>query len=609
MPKLADFRGVHHGEAIVVCGLGRSLHDLAQPQRFRTIGVNDIERAFQPTYMFCMDAPKTFAPDRLHYIQHSTAEFIFTDHDLGISRANIVRFPIRRAEAPHFDDPDALYFTARPITSPYIALCLAAHMGAKAIGLIGVDFTDHHFFAADGSHKLTKGLPGIDRRFYLLGSALLERGVKVFNLSLESRLRAFPRLTVEDFFELQQSGRTRAWTRPAERLYFYSSVPVPRSVTELTRLINLNTPLSCRVNAPGSPDIAPGQMRDIEQTIADESSVDLDCETAPLPARSPTSEEFVGIWQQQVAPLLFGATAKRRSLHQVPTMRVIVSQEHAAADELADTVSSILRDLSDADELTIVARHGSSDHRFQQIVMRGSAPWMEQAEGESFVAARNRAARGCSRDILVFTDANARAPEQWASPLLAPFREHHDVAAVGPGIADMYRPHLQSFGMMFADAELTVAPLSRRDGAAYPAPLLPGTFLAVRRSAFEQLGGFDSGMRQSGADDLELCLRLWTSGLQCFVAPDVSVAWMDPFVSGALRVRDYWQDLLHNLLRLATVHFCPERLGAFIRAAALHPEYAAVAAGLASADLAQRRREVLRTRRHSDDWFFNTFAA
>ena len=592
----------------MVCGLGRSLRRLVEPQRFCTIGVNDVERAFTPTYMFCMDAPKTFTPDRLHYIQHSRAQFIFTDHDLGIDRVNLVRFPIRRAQTPQLDDPDALYFVARPITSPYIALCLAAHMGAKAIGLIGVDFTDDHFFAADGRHKLANTLPGIDGRFYWLGSALLERGVKVFNLSSESRLRAFPRMSVEDFLELQLSGRTRAWTRPAARLYFYSAVPAPRGVTELARLINLETPLSCRLNAPGSPDIAPGQALEIEQEIADASSHDLDCETAGLPARPPSREGFAGIWRRQIAPLLFKAPAPRRASRQELTLRVIVSQEHATADELADTATSILCDLSDADELVIVGADGSSGPLPEETARHGRVLHMKQAEGDSFVAARNRAALGCTRDILVFTDANVRAPKRWVSRLLLPFREHRDAAAVGPVIADMYRPHLQSFGMMFADAELSPVPLPRREEAAYPAPLLPGAFLAVRRSVFQRLGGFDAGMRRSGADDLELCLRLWTSGLQCFVAPDVSVAWMDPFAAGALRPGDYWRDLLHNLLRLATVHFSPERLGAFIASASLHPEYGPIAAALASADLARRRRDVQRTRRYSDDWFFNTFA-
>ncbi len=52
MAQLADFKGIHHGEAILVCGLGNSLNDLGDPYRFRTIGVNVFECSFNKTYMF-----------------------------------------------------------------------------------------------------------------------------------------------------------------------------------------------------------------------------------------------------------------------------------------------------------------------------------------------------------------------------------------------------------------------------------------------------------------------------------------------------------------------------------------------------------------------------
>ena len=162
-------------------------------------------------------------------------------------------------------------------------------------------------------------------------------------------------------------------------------------------------------------------------------------------------------------------------------------------------------------------------------------------------------------------------------------------------------------GMMFTDSELNTIALPKRQESAYPVPLLPASFLAIRREVFQQVGGWDGGMRQSGADDLELCLRLWTSGFECFVVPRLAVAWMNPFAAGALRATDYWQDLLHNLLRLAIVHFSPERLGAFLACASAHAEYRAAAAALLSEELTHRQSQVRMSRCHSDDWFFNSF--
>ena len=255
MAVLSDFYGIHDGEAFVVCGLGRSIASFTSPHLFRTIGVNDIGRALTPDYTFCMDGPSAFPPDRLRHIIATRSRFIFANHPMNIGAGKEVRCPIRKSPIPCFDDPDALYQIGSPPTSPFLAICLAAHMGARAIGLIGVDFTAGHFFAHDGPHPLTRALSAIDQRFYVLGNALLDRGVKVFNLSAESKLRAFPRLTLEMFYSLQRSGVTYSWTRPARRIFLQTTKPLQTSVIDCARLINCTTPVVCRLIAPNSPDL------------------------------------------------------------------------------------------------------------------------------------------------------------------------------------------------------------------------------------------------------------------------------------------------------------------------------------------------------------------
>ena len=46
---LAQFRGLAAQATVIVCG--PSLHDLRQPERFITIGVNDVGRLFDQTYL------------------------------------------------------------------------------------------------------------------------------------------------------------------------------------------------------------------------------------------------------------------------------------------------------------------------------------------------------------------------------------------------------------------------------------------------------------------------------------------------------------------------------------------------------------------------------
>jgi hypothetical protein len=193
--SLASFAGAHRDETIIVCGCGRSLSGLAHPQRFVTIGVNDVGRLFDPTYLVVVNPPSQFAPDRFQYVRESKARYLFSQLDLGVRGPTPVRFQLGRYGGTTFTDPNVLHYTRN---SPYVALCLAAYMGARRIGLVGVDFTDDHFFGATGPHTLAAQLTAIDAEYRQLGDALAARGIEVVNLSPVSRLTAFPRQTLVD---------------------------------------------------------------------------------------------------------------------------------------------------------------------------------------------------------------------------------------------------------------------------------------------------------------------------------------------------------------------------------------------------------------------------
>ena len=196
MMDLASFQNVHSAESVVVCGCGQSLNELQHPERFITIGVNDVGRKFQPDYLVVVNPRKQFAGDRFRYVENSQAKFIFTQLDLGLAKQNVVRFSLGKQGGVDFSNPNVLHYTQN---SPYVALCLAIHMGARRIGLIGVDFTNHHFFASTGVHSLTASLASIDEQYRRLGAAVRARGVAIYNLSAQSRLSAFPKMTIEEF--------------------------------------------------------------------------------------------------------------------------------------------------------------------------------------------------------------------------------------------------------------------------------------------------------------------------------------------------------------------------------------------------------------------------
>lgn len=194
--QLADFRDRHRGEAIVVCGCGESLKSLDSPERFVSIGVNDVGRMFQPTYLVVVNPPGQFAAGRFRYVEQSRAQALFTQLDLPVPHPRVVRVALGTRGGTDFSDPNVLHYTSN---SPYLAVCLAAHMGAKRIGLIGVDFTDHHFFGQTGRHPLAPRLEQIDAEYGKLARALRARDIELVNLSRQSRLAAVPKLALQEF--------------------------------------------------------------------------------------------------------------------------------------------------------------------------------------------------------------------------------------------------------------------------------------------------------------------------------------------------------------------------------------------------------------------------
>jgi GT2 family glycosyltransferase len=301
--------------------------------------------------------------------------------------------------------------------------------------------------------------------------------------------------------------------------------------------------------------------------------------------------------------MLLGRAAPSMSLGRTRelTLSVIVSQERATRDELSETVGSLMPDLQGGDQMIALGQPSGVCANGN-----GRVRYIDMVPDEGFIAARNHAAANANGDVLVFCDANVQAPRLWAEPLLQAFRNDR-TAAVGPAIADMYEPEIKGFGMRLADEELNTAWLPRRHDQPYAVPLLSGLFFAVRREVFERLGGFDDGMRGGGADDMELSFRLWTSGFECLVAPSLEVMWMNSFAAGALSREDYWSDLLHNLIRLAGIHFGPERFERFVESVVHYAEFEQVYASALSDDLGDRRQFVEQERKYSDDWFFDKF--
>jgi len=275
--EVRDFRGRHSGETLLVCGCGSSLSQLVAPERVVTIGVNDVGRLFDPDYLVVLNPRQQFTGDRFRYVEQSRAKAIFTQLDLGISHPHVVRFRLGYKGGTDFSDADSLPYTRN---SPYPALCLAVHLGARRIGLIGVDFTDHHFFALTGRHSLAGEFPQINHEYQQLYESCRRRGIEVFNLSRESRLTAFPKMALEDFMKDAVSSRnacvaSTAVLHPTPEAAVVPKVSVERAVpdakTKRLRIVSYATTPVAGVPAILSRCIAAGTVHECRTVWATNS--------------------------------------------------------------------------------------------------------------------------------------------------------------------------------------------------------------------------------------------------------------------------------------------------------------------------------------------------
>lgn len=195
---MLEFKGSIHGSAIV-SGLGVSASLLSGVRiTCPLFGVNDMDRVRTPDYLVVLNEHSSFAPGRWPYIKATKAQYVFTHMEhrrVPIDRPDRL-VTIRLGERSGTDLSDAgIPYTSN---SPYVAACLAEYMGAKRIGIIGVDWTDDHCFAKTGKHVLAHMHEQIGLEYDQLRAAMLSRGTELVNLSPISKLN-LPYQSLQEF--------------------------------------------------------------------------------------------------------------------------------------------------------------------------------------------------------------------------------------------------------------------------------------------------------------------------------------------------------------------------------------------------------------------------
>lgn len=197
-----DYIGKFKGETFIVAGCGSSLNYFTDFSKYYVIGVNDIERILTPDFLVVVNDIRTFARGRWEFVRDSVSPVIFShlDNPGPLTRSgHLAKVKVGERNQLRLDQFQSVDHT---MNSPFMAAIIAYQLGAKKIGLVGVDFTNDHFFDKSGTHKLTKHVKNIDNEYFLLRTELEKRGVKVANLSPISQLEAWPKMDLASFDDL-----------------------------------------------------------------------------------------------------------------------------------------------------------------------------------------------------------------------------------------------------------------------------------------------------------------------------------------------------------------------------------------------------------------------
>jgi GT2 family glycosyltransferase len=282
----------------------------------------------------------------------------------------------------------------------------------------------------------------------------------------------------------------------------------------------------------------------------------------------------------------------------------IVIATHNEGDLLRDTVEA-LADTAPEAELVVVD-DGSTDescdfltaHRWRDVA------FLRPGRRLGVAAARNLGASRATGRGLVFIDAHVEPGDGWAEALLRELG-NTGTGAAAPAITDL--GGLRSaygYGFTWQDSAMVASWLTDCPPATSAVPFVSGCFLATPRHVFDELGGFDSGLRTWGYEDAEYSLRVWLAGYRCVVAPEARVAhrFQSTFTYDVEPAA-----VLHNRLRVGVLHLSPSALARLLHDARCDPHFAAAFETLMESNVWRRRDLIRSVRRRSDVWFFSQF--
>ncbi|MFM9278142.1 glycosyltransferase family 2 protein [Paenibacillus jiagnxiensis] len=217
--------------------------------------------------------------------------------------------------------------------------------------------------------------------------------------------------------------------------------------------------------------------------------------------------------------------------------------------------------------------------------------------------ARNVGAEAAKGEYFVFCDAHLFFEDYWLDNLLEPlFGGEAD--AVVPIIAPHDKSHIRATGQTL-NMEKFRATWNYNYEDLQEVAILPGGCLAIPKTVFLDVNGFERGFRVWGFEDIELSIKLWLFGYRCCVQPKSKVLHVFRKVFPYKMSVDFSD---YNMMRLAYSHFSEERIKKcenFIRRPEITKD---LINDVLENGVLKQRDNYLKKRKFDDNWFFEKFS-
>lgn len=281
------------------------------------------------------------------------------------------------------------------------------------------------------------------------------------------------------------------------------------------------------------------------------------------------------------------------------------------------TVESIINTTPSNTEVIVVS-DGSTDGscEFLKKDKKYSRVKFFSTTGLGIAQSRNIGASHATGEIIVFCDCHVVFPNNWLDSMVSTISLPNAGIAI-PVIGILKEPDFCGFCGMKVNKKLEAKwipfnGINKNDNSqgAFQIPLTPSACMIMKMDIFKQVGRFNDMFKPYGHEDLELSLRTTLMGYDMLVNPEVKVLHQFRGWETGRPYRIILEEHRYNVLLMAYLHLRKDRIKNVYDGIVqdLGPYKAAlIKKELFSTDVFAKRTLLAKTRKYSDNWFFDKF--